>query len=427
MRPDTRLILSLAFKNLMRYRRRTFITGSVIALGLMFYILMDSLLLGWFSGTERQYIDYQVASGRIVRDQWWADRERLPLEYSIADTAAVTALLEDRRITYTPRTDFTADLIFYRDPYPEDGSYQVAVTALDPVTDRRVFQLTESMENPDSRGAFLQPGDPGILVGNVLAEKLHMQVGYPVGLEFTTREGYRQVLDTKVTGIIKSGSHMVNLSGVFISLDTADQYLAMEGAVTGYSILLPPGGKSRLRELEASLPEGYRLLGYEEIASEFIAMQEMESGGMGVFLFIIFIIASVGVSNTMMMAVFERRREIGMMRAQGLSDRKIRVMFYLEAAGIGVVGALLGLLLGALLNIPLVNLGLNYGAMLKVDGDVVDFGGLVIDSRMKGVWSLKSFVYGAVFAVVVSSLASFFPVRRMMKEEVHENLRRGMG
>jgi len=427
MRADTWLILSLALKNLMRYRRRTFITGSVIALGLMFYILMDSLLLGWFTGTERQYIDYQVASGRIVTDEWWEDRERLPLEYAIEDTADITKLLEERQITYTPRTDFMADLIFYRDPFPEDGSYQVAVTALDPLMDGEVFRLAESMKNPDSRGSFLQPGDPGILVGNVLADKLHMQVGYPVGLEFTTREGYRQVLDARVAGIIKSGSHMVNLSGVFISLDTADRYLALEGAVTGYSILLPPGGKSRLRELEANLPGGYRLLGYEEIASEFIAMQEMESGGMGVFLFIIFIIASVGVSNTMMMAVFERRREIGMMRAQGLSDRKIRVMFYLEAAGIGVVGALLGLLLGALLNIPLVNLGLNYGAMLKVDGDVVDFGGLVIDSRMKGVWSLKSFVYGAVFAVTVSSLASFFPVRRMMKEEVHENLRRGMG
>jgi len=366
-----------------------------------------------------------VASGKIVTAGWWDDKERLPLSLSIAETRRITTLLDDLAISYTPRTEFAADLIFYRNPYPEDGVYPTKVVAIDPERDARIFDLAGAIDHEYSQGVFLTAESDGVVVGNALAEKLHIEVGYPIRLQFTGKPGYEEILDTRVIGIVKTEAHLVNLHGVFISMETADEYLEMEGAVTGFSIQVPRGrrGETALRELDARLPAEYRLLGYEDIASDFMAMAEIENSFVGVMLFLVFIIAAVGVSNTMMMAIFERRREIGMLRAQGFTDRKIQVMFFLEAGGIGLVGAAVGLALGALLNIPLVRVGLNYGAMLHSDQDFVDFGGLVIDSYMKGVWSAKPFVSGGVLAVLISSFAAYFPTRRMLKQSIPDNLR----
>lgn len=419
------LILKMAVKNLFRYKRRTIITASAIAVGLVFYIFIDSLLMGWYGDTERQYLDYEVASGRIVRKSWWEDRDRLPLTQSIEDTGAVTSLLDELGIAYTPRTEFQADLVFYKDPFPEDGVYPAKVVAVDPVRDGEIFKLSRAMSHEHSRGAFLAAGNDGIIVGNGLADRLDMEVGYPVRLQFTGRKGQQEVLDTLVVGIIKTEAHLVNLSGIFLAMDTADYYLEMEGAVTYFAFKVPPGrrGAALLEELENRLPGEYRILGYEEIAEAFMAMMQMEDSFVALFMLLIFVIAAVGVSNTMMMAIFERRREIGMMRAQGVSDRKIQLMFFLEAGGIGLLGAVVGLALGALANIPLVNTGLNYGAFMETEGEIIDFGGIVMDTHMKGVWSLKPFLTGGILAVLVSSLVAYFPAHRMLKKEIPDNLR----
>ncbi|MFP4268690.1 MAG: ABC transporter permease, partial [Spirochaetaceae bacterium] len=264
-----------------------------------------------------------------------------------------------------------------------------------------------------------------IVVGNALADKLDIEVGYPIRLQFSGKLGYEEVLDTRVIGVIKTGSHLFNLNGIFMTMDTADYYLDMDGGVTGYSIKLPGGreGKEAMKELEERLPGEYIILGYEEIASDFMAMKQMEDSYVSLILFLVFVIAAVGVSNTMMMAIFERRREIGMLRAQGLTNGKIQLLFFIEGGGIGAIGTFLGLSLGALLNIPLVDTGLNYAAMMGTEEEFINFGSMVIDSHMKGIWSASSFITSGIMAILVSALAAYFPTHRMLKKSIPDNLR----
>ncbi|MFP4619229.1 MAG: ABC transporter permease [Spirochaetaceae bacterium] len=419
------MLFKMAVKNLFRYKKRTFITSIAIAFGLMFYILMNSLLMGWYGSTEQQYINYEVADGRIVKKAWWEELERLPLKESIEKTDTITSLLDELRIDYTPRTEFRGDLVFYKNPYPEDGVYHGKVIAVDPQKDGDIFDLTDSIKNEHSRGEFLREGEDGIVVGNALAAKLDIEVGYPIRLQFSGKLGYEEVLDTRVIGVIKTGSHLFNLNGIFMTMDTADYYLDMDGGVTGYSIKLPGGreGKEAMKELEERLPGEYIILGYEEIASDFMAMKQMEDSYVSLILFLVFVIAAVGVSNTMMMAIFERRREIGMLRAQGLTNGKIQLLFFIEGGGIGAIGTFLGLSLGALLNIPLVDTGLNYAAMMGTEEEFINFGSMVIDSHMKGIWSASSFITSGIMAILVSALAAYFPTHRMLKKSIPDNLR----
>jgi ABC-type lipoprotein release transport system permease subunit len=419
------LLPKMALRNLFRHPKRVIITSIAIAVGVAAFILFDSLLSGWFTETERGYIDYEVASGRIVRDSWWKERDELPLTEAITDTDAITTLLEDLDIPYAPRTEFRADLVFYEDPYPSSGVYPTRVVAVDPELDARVFDLAKSIDNPGSRGQFLTDDTDGIVVGAALADDLHMEVGYPVRLQFAGNAGYEEVVSSEVIGIVKTDSPIHNTTGVYMSLDAADYYLQTTGAVTGYSFELPSGrrGAALMNELRERLPDEYRILGYEEIAEAFVAMQEAESGGAGAVIFIVFLIAAVGVSNTMMMAVFERRREIGMLRAQGLPDRSIFVLFFLEGAGIGLVGALFGVAIGALVNIPLVNIGLDYGALLQMQGDVIDMGSIALPSSLKGMWRGQAFLVSGIVAILVSSLVTWFPTRRLLRQDIPTNLR----
>ncbi|MFP4551276.1 MAG: ABC transporter permease [Spirochaetales bacterium] len=419
------LLPNLAIRNLFRHPRRTIITSIAIAFGVATYILMDSLLLGWFSETERGYVDYEVASGRIVRESWWQEREEFPLSELITNTEEVTSILEELGISYAPRLEFMGELIFYEDPYPSSGTYPTRIVAIDPERDAEIFALVESVDNPESRGQFVTDSSDGIVVGAALANDLHMQVGYPIRLQFTGVQGYEELVGSDVIGIVKTGSAIHNVNGVYMSLESADFYLQADGAVTAYAFELPGGrrGEQLREELRERLPAEYRVLGFDEIAEDFVAMQEAESGGASIILFIVFLIAAVGVSNTMMMAVFERRREIGMMRAQGVTDRSIFVLFFLEGAGIGLVGALVGIALGALGNIPLVNTGINYVALLNLQGDTVDFGAIALPSYMRGTWNLRSFAFSAIMAMAVSSLVTFFPTRRLLRQDIPTNLR----
>lgn len=417
----------MALRNLFRHPKRTFITGIAIALGVAGSILFDSLLLGWFNDTERGYRDYEVASGRIVRDSWWEDREELPLSESIVDTESVTAILKDLDIPYAPRTEFFADLVFYENPYPSSGVYPTRVVAVDPELDAEIFDLADSIDNPESRGEFVTDDTDGIVVGSALAHDLHMEVGHPIRLQFTGMRGYEELVNSEVIGIVKTRSPIHNTTGVYMSLDAADYYLQTEGAVTGYAFELPGGraGNRLIDELSARLPDEYRILGYEEIAEEFVVMQEAESGGANAIIFIVFLIAAVGVSNTMMMAVFERRREVGMLRAQGVRDGSIVVLFLLEGAGIGFVGGVFGVVVGALLNIPLVNTGLNMAAFFPggLESDVLDMGAVAMSTYMKGVWHAETFVISVLIAVLVSAAVSLFPTRRLLKKDIPTNLR----
>lgn len=418
-------LAKMAFKNLFRYKRRTFITVIAIGIALTFYIYMDSLMEGWYKGTEREYINYEVADGRIVRADWWADKDRKPLSLSIDNPNEISSLLDKLDIAYTMRTEFLADLVFYEDPFPTDGDLPTVVTAIDLSTDGEIFELIESMEFKESQGEFFKEGEEGIVIGNALAEKLGIEVGYSVRLQGSGRYQVPMILDATVVGIVKSNSLLTNLNGIFVPIDVADYYLEMEGAVTFFSIKTSPGraGRKQLKELEKLLPSEYSLLGYSEIASDFMAAMRSEDGFLYLFLIVIAIIAAVGVSNTMMMAVFERRREIGMMRAQGLSEVKIAWMFFFEAMGIGILGAIVGLAMGALANIQMVYFGINYGAMMKSSGEAIDFGGIAFPSVLKGVWNLKAFLIAGIFSIVISFFAAIAPTIRMLRKSIPDNLK----
>ena len=418
------MIVSMAWRNLLRHRRRTLITSVAIAVGFVFFIVLDSLMVGWANDTELAYRRYEVASGRVVSERWWNERRELPLSSSFFGEK-IERIIEDTGMEHAARVEFFADLVMYRDPYPEDGVFPTRVIAVDPIEDAAIFELTSAFDSPYSTGRFLGENTDEVVVGSELARRLMIEVGYPLRLQFRGHLGYEEIMDATVVGIMRSDSPLVNAGGVYISRLSADYYLELEGRVTwvGFQSAHGSAGRRQIAALRDRLPDGYRVVGYQEIAGDFLAMIDSERGFVDFAVFLIFVIAVVGISNTMMMSVFERRREIGVLRACGMRDRDLYLMYMIEAGLIGTIATVVGGAVGALINVPLVDVGLPIARLIgNAAGQEIDLSDFAMGPYMRGAWSRASFFWGAVFAIGVSGCVSLLPVRRVLKMGIPDNL-----
>ena len=412
-------LISLAWKNLSRYKKRTIITASALAFGLAIYVFFDSWILGMELDSERNLVWYEVGSAKIVDKQYWDEKENTPLKYTINNPGNILNELDAMNINATERTVFYGEIVLQKDPYPEDGSMIVKIAGINPETDDNVFRFKETITS----GRYLKDGENGVLIGAWLADKIGAKVGYPLTIVTRTKTGFRQTIDVEIMGIVDCPNPYVNKGAIFIPIDVADMYLEMSGSVTeislGYSELADVDKISAGIEKEAGLDSlGLKILTWKEIAKDYVALSKMKSAGSSIILVLVFIIAAVGVSNTMLMAIYERVREIGMMRALGMRDNEIKRAFKLEAAGIGLIGSVIGLIAGAGLCIWIVYTGVDFTSMVR-DMDI----GYRISGVFRGAWNPQAFIIAFFFGIILSVGVSILPVRKVLKKSVSQCIR----
>jgi ABC-type lipoprotein release transport system permease subunit len=405
----------MAFKNLARYKKRTMITAGAIAYGLMMFIVMQSLLTGINRESETNLRLYETASGRIMVPGYWDERESFPLKKSF-DPEILSPVLEKSGAAYSPRISFGGDLIFYKDPFPVDGSIGGRFTAIDPEKDSEGLRLKDSL----SEGEWLKDGEPGLLLGYWLAEDIGAEIGSTVLVETQTRDGYAQVFDLEVLGFLNCPNPEITRSGMFLPLSTANEYLEMNGDVTEMNVNF--GGRSAESDFAALAGEvektGLQAVDWRVLGADFFAISRAKAAGTGTIVFLILIIAAVGISNTMLMAVFERVRELGMMQALGMRRRQIRALFLWESAGIGILGGIYGVGLGALVSWPLAKWGIDYSFLLRESSF-----GYRIQGHMYGVWDIKSMIAAFAMAVGMAVLVAAFSTHRILKLDIPSSLR----
>jgi putative ABC transport system permease protein len=406
-----RFYLSLVLKNLLRHKKRTFITAISIAAGIWAYVFMDSMVQGMIYDQTFNLVEYETSTVRIITPGYWEDREFFPLDQSIPDPAPVLDLMADEKIPAVPRIRFMAELLYYFDPFPRDGSRLISIEAVDPESDFEVFRIRDAV----SRGDWLEPGLPQIILGAGIAEKIGAEPGFPLLIKTRTSDGAYQTMDLVVQGIVDTPNPYVDLFAAYIPLDIADRMLVMNGAVTDINLRFPPktdpsAARDMVQEL---LPEGFLAKSWEDIeplTSELATVANTETQA---FTFFIFIIAMVGISNTMLNSVYERFKEIGMLRAMGMDDRNILFSLVLEAAGIGLLGGILGIMLSIPSNWYLIEQGIDFSMFM---GNLAF--GFRFDPVFRGLWNPETMALSVALGIIVSGLVAIIPARRALKRKV---------
>jgi ABC-type lipoprotein release transport system permease subunit len=153
-------------------------------------------------------------------------------------------------------------------------------------------------------------------------------------------------------------------------------------------------------------------------APDYVAVMESEQAGSGLMIFLIMIIAAVGISNTMLMSVLERGREVGMMRALGMTDRQVRRLFLWESAVIGGVGSAMGLAFGALITFFFVRWGLDFSSVMKESNF-----GYRSAGHFYGAWHAPGFFYAVLLGVGLSVVVAWISTRRLLRLSIPAVLR----
>ena len=408
--------IKMSMLNVFRYRKRSIITASAIAVGVMFSIMMEGLIIGANDETVRNLRDYETGEGRIYASGYFKDRILLPFDLFIEKDSRTAIETAAKNMAIAPRTVLSSELYFNEDYFLVAGSLQTALTAIDPEKDARVFRTASMI----SAGRWLKAGDTGVVIGSWLAEDIGAKTGYVITIECRGRGGFYQTFDAEILGIVKTDDPVVNRSSVFIDLGYADTLLALDGAVTEYTFRSAESG-TKLEKLGTKIVAGTgtEFYNWQKVAEEVLKLLNGKQSNSGLFLFFIFVIAAVGITNTMLMAVMERRNEIGMLRALGYGKFSIRALFLMEGFGIGLIGTLEGLVLGCSVNMYMVAFGIDFSWLFR-DLDV----GYRTTGILRSAWNLSSILQTSIGALVISTIVAWFPSGKILKSEVADILRK---
>ncbi len=389
------LYVKLAWRNVMRNKRRTILAGLAVGISLASLIFIDGLLDGMLQSMIRTATDTFLGQGEIHAAGF---RETMAVEDVIHHSDAVLRSLatEKRIAAYTPRT-----LSFAMLSSP-NGVASVMLYGVDPRTEPRISIVDKAIR----QGQWLAPGDDGkILLGSKTAELLEVGVGDRVVL--TTAEAGTGALAQdlfRVGGIFHLGIREFDGGTAFINIHEAQRLLALGSGVHEIALRfhhLQDAGNPRLPFWKKYSQGGNEALGWKELVKQLQSVVEMSDMTTAIVTGLIFAIVAVIIMNTLFMSLYERMFEFGVLRAVGTRPVDMALIIFLEAAALAFISILWGMALGWLIIKVVGVFGINYQG--------IEFAGVTITDLLYPVFRLRQFTLYPLLIGVFSLIAAIYP------------------
>jgi len=399
------LYLRLAWRNIWRHKRRTLIVVLAIGLSMSMLMMYEGVVAGFEQAIYANAI--RVFGGNIqVHAPGYREHEDdtplLPLadDQAVLDTARAQpeVLVASRRIQ-------TSGIITSR-----EGAFGVNIIGIEPEVEQPTSLLAQNV----SVGRFLSAGDMDmIFIGQGLANAMDVSVGDRVSLAGKTINDQMRQRTMTVAGIYDLSLTDVEKGVIYITLAEAQELYEMDGQVSEVTISLKQLGEEPqvIEAISAKLP-GYETESWEANYPELKAAITTKGGVMNVFSVVIIMIAGIGILNMLLMAVFERTREIGVLGALGMKPGQISLLFLLEGALMGLVGVAFGIALGLAFNLTLGQVGLDYSQFTSVTEYTA-----LISGRIYPSLGAEKLLSHSLTVLIIALLASYYPAREAARHE----------
>ncbi len=402
--------IKMAWRNMWRNWRRTLIATVAIVLGLILLIFMDALMKGSdqaiFGNAVRLYGGNIQIHAPGFRDK----ASRLPLiPLDDADMVVEIARAKPEVIAVSKRIN-TGGLVS-----SNEGAYPVSITAIEPENEAPVSLVAENI----TQGRFLDSADgDAILIGQEMANLLNVSVGDRITLLGKRKDESLRQRSMTIVGIFNLGLGDAEKGLVYINLPTAQTLYNLREQETEVIISLAQVGMESelIASIQPDLP-GYEVDSFDTLRPEIREVLEQKSGVIAFIGFIVLFMAGIGILNLMLMAVYERTREMGVLAALGMKGRQLMGLFLLEGTFIGIFGAVIGCILSWLLVYAVGQKGIDY-SMAEGTGDIT----ALIGNRLYPFIPVASVIYYGVTAVVIAALASLIPAWQASRKEPAESL-----
>jgi len=402
--------LLLAFRNVFRNRRRTFMTLLMVGGGVTGLLMAGGFFAFMISGLREHTIQEGLGHLQIFTAEHFKRDEVRVLDTGIDNWRQVAATVQAGSHVrgVAPRIDFYGMV--------SNGSKSSVFmgAAVDPVAENSLG-FTPRI----AYGRDLDPrvgADVEALIGSGLAKSMNVKVGDGLTLLAVTSDGALNGVDVQIAGIMKTGYDEMDARYLRITLASA-QRLLQSDRVTNLVVGLDStantdAAAAALAPRLEGLPQQMVLKKWIDLATYYLQVRNMFVGifiFLGIIVFFMVLMASV---NTLLMAMFERTREIGTMLAMGTPRLWIVALFMLEATLTGCLGAIAGVaggnLLGAIVNASGLHMPPPPGLTVPIAFHVLHIPALMIASSLIVVFSL--------------ALASILPAIRASRLQIAEAL-----
>jgi ABC-type lipoprotein release transport system permease subunit len=404
------LYFRLAWRNIWRHRRRTIIIVLAMSMTLALMMFYDGLMSGFTDAIYGNAV--KVLGGNIqVHAAGYRDQANSTPLLPLADPQVVikAAQANPNVLAATQRIN-TGGLVTNR-----DGTFAVGITGVQPENELNVNIIGQNVK--DGRNLTSVDGD-AILIGKGLADAMSVQVGDRITLIGQSQHQQMRQRTMTVVGIFDLGMADIEKQTVYISLSEAQNLYNLNGQSTEVAIFLKQLGQEGevINAMKPGLP-GYEIESFEANYPDLASAINTKGGVMNIFSVVIIAIAGVGILNLLLMAIYERTREIGMLGAIGFKPRQISLMFILEGIMIGLVGVAVGIVFGLAINGLLMKVGLDFSSFSTVTSYMA-----LIKNRVYPTWGLEKLLMRASMVLIISALAAVIPAIEAGRREPAEAL-----
>lgn len=327
-------IITIAWRNIWRNRTRSMVVIAAIMIGLIGGIFLISFGFGMQEGRTRSIIETQISHIQIHTSTFLEDRYTKDTLPEKADLIKTLDTLSNMR-GYSLRT------LVGGMANSAKAAGGVSIQGIDPAAEAIVTQLPDRIiEGAYFEGVRRNP----VVIGQKLAEKLKVSLKKKIILTFQDKDGEITSGAFRIAGIYKSVNSKYDETNVFVRARDLQKILGQQGQIHEVAILLENDQNtlSLQKNLQTAFPD-YLVDSWRETSPDLKLVADSLGASLGIFMSIIMLGLAFGIINTMLMAVLERTRELGMLMSIGMNKRSIFSMIMLETFFLAMVGVPIGL------------------------------------------------------------------------------------
>jgi putative ABC transport system permease protein len=386
----------MAWRNVFRNRRRSFVTVSAMALALLVMILYSGLIEGYLEGMERNVLDLEVGDLQIFAPEYRRD----PSIYSrINDPKALLDRLDEAGL------DASARLLAFGLVAADEASSGASFRGVDVPRDERISGVGDQLD----RGRWLDPSQPkGVVIGRRLARTLDIDIGGELLAITQSADGSMAYELFEVRGVLLGISDAIDRSGIFMTQASFRELISLPDGAHQIIVRRPKDlNLDGLLKRVEGLAIGLEVKTWRQLMPTIASMLDAGRGAMVMMGVIVYLAIAILILNAMLMAVFERIRELGVLKALGFGPLSLLGLILIESG----VQTAFAIAIGLVLGIP----GIYYLAHVGIDMGMLagtSIMGIAMDPIWRAAIHPRVFTTPVVMLVVIVLLAVLYPAAK---------------
>ena len=404
-------ILKIAWRNVWRNRLRSGVVFGSVVIGIWAGLFVVAMSQGMLAQQKRGILESQISDIQIHADTYLAD----PKVENYLNPTLIASI--DAAIKSIPEVKyFTKRCITNGTGTTASGFSNLKIMGINPDSEKSTTTISQRLL---AGTYFTKYKNKPVLIGRELADELNLEVGKSLNLSFQNLAGEFVQAGFKVEGIFATPSQQYDKSNLFILDSDFKELIQSETAlIHEYAIVINDIEKSS--EIAKKINDKINnatAQNWAEIAPDISYMDEASGLAQNIILIIIVFALAFGIVNTMLMAVLERKRELGMLLCVGMNKTSVFFMIVIETIFLSLVAAPIGLLLAWASITYFGHVGIN----LEVVGEALYKAG--IDSMVYTAVNPWAYLTITIMIIVASVIAAIVPARKALKYNPAEAVR----